>query len=172
MCTEPPRRSSTQCFSVTLQPSIRENRDISASSSPFPSTKHLPASYERAHPIGTIVPRVRHFIEQKGWLQEELETPHQELLFYPKFHCEPNFIERFWCAAKFYTRENFQYSLDGLREVLPAALQSVSSASINRYYDHCAQTIDVYASGLDYGTKAFKEQIYKGHRQVSDKSKW
>ena len=25
---------------------------------------------------------------------------------------------------------------------------------------------------LDYGTKAFREQIYKGHRQVSDKSKW
>lgn len=60
----------------------------------------------------------RDFLEQKGWLQEELETTHQEPLFYPKFHCELNFIERFWCSAKFYTRENCQYSLDGLREVL------------------------------------------------------
>lgn len=114
----------------------------------------------------------RDFLEQKGWLEDELEKAHQELLFYPKFHCELNFIERFWCSAKFYTRENCQYSLEGLREVLPVAIQSVSSAAINRYYNHCARTIDAYASGCNYGTKTFKDHVYKGHRQVVDKSKW
>jgi len=59
------------------------------------------------------------------------------VIFYPKFRCELNFIERFWCAANFYARENCGYNFEKLRETIPAALGSVSSASINRYYHHC-----------------------------------
>ena len=36
------------------------------------------------------------FKEQKGRLQEELEFCGQLVIFYPKFHCELNFIERYW----------------------------------------------------------------------------
>ena len=32
--------------------------------------------------------------------------------------------------------------------------------------------IETYAEGKDYGTKMFTEYVYKGHRQVVDKSKW
>jgi len=48
----------------------------------------------------------RDFRDQKGRLEEELLAGRQEAIFYPKFHCELNFVERFWCAAKFYAREN------------------------------------------------------------------
>lgn len=44
----------------------------------------------------------RDFKEQKGWLEEALEVEHQDVIFYPKFHCELNFIERFWCSCKHY----------------------------------------------------------------------
>ena len=37
----------------------------------------------------------RDFQPQKGWLQETLEASNQEVMFYPKFHCELNFIEHF-----------------------------------------------------------------------------
>ena len=95
------------------------------------------------------------------------------MIFYPKFHCELNFIERFWCSAKHYTRENCSYSLTGLRATIPAALKSVSTATINRYYNHCNNTIKAYSDGFVYGTSEFSEQIrYKSHRQVVDKSKW
>jgi hypothetical protein len=114
----------------------------------------------------------RDFQEQKGWLQEELEAAHQEVIFYPRFHCELNFIERYWCSTKHYTRENCSYTFQGLREILPSALASVPSATINRYYHHCMRTLEAYASGLDYGTQAFNNRVYKGHRQVVDKSKW
>jgi len=51
------------------------------------------------------------FLQQRGRLEEELEAAHQLVIFYPKFHCELNFIERFWCASKWYARENCEYSL-------------------------------------------------------------
>jgi hypothetical protein len=120
----------------------------------------------------SVMAAQRDFQEQKGWLQEEFEAAHQEVIFYPKFHCELNFIEQFWCAAKWYSRENCEYSIEGLRRVVPDALHSVSSQSINRFYHRAIRTLEAYASGLIYGTKEFKNCVYKGHRQVQDKTKW
>ena len=76
------------------------------------------------------VPLAAALAEQKGQLQEEVEAANYLIIFYPKFHCELNFIERFWCATKWYARENCEYSFDGLRQLVPAALVSVT-ASIN-----------------------------------------
>ena len=120
----------------------------------------------------TLLQSQRDFKEQKGWLQELVEAAGHSIIFYPKFHCELNFIERFWCAAKYYTRENCGYSLDDLRKTIPAAFQSIPVATINRHYQHCARTIEAYDDGFRYGTKEFVERMYKNHRQVVDKSKW
>jgi hypothetical protein len=114
----------------------------------------------------------RDFKEQRGKLEEELEALNQLVIFYPKFHCELNFIERYWCGVKWYTRDNCEYSLQGLRTILPAALDSVSTAAINRHYYHCMRVLEAYREGIAYGTKAFTERVYKGHRQVVDKTKW
>lgn len=111
----------------------------------------------------------RDFKEQTGRLQEEVEAAGHLVIFYPKFHCELHFIERFWCASKHYTRENCEYSLNGLRKTLPAAFKSISTATINRYYHLCCRIINAYIDGHKYGTKAFAER--KSHRQVVDKSK-
>ena len=34
------------------------------------------------------------------------------VLFYPKFHCELNFIESYWCQAKWFERENCGYNFE------------------------------------------------------------
>jgi hypothetical protein len=39
-----------------------------------------------------------------------------------QFHCELNWIERLWGAAKHYTRNHCLYTLPGLRETIPIAL--------------------------------------------------
>ena len=112
------------------------------------------------------------FRDQKRQLQEEIEAANHLIIFYPKFHCELNIIERFRCAAKWYARENYKYPLEGLRKIVPAALDSVTAVSINRYYDHCARVIDAYTDGFKYSTMDFKAHVYKGHWQIADKTKW
>ena len=58
----------------------------------------------------------RDFREQKGNL-EELQAAGQLVIFYSKFHCELNFMEKFWRAAKWCARENREYNLVGLIKV-------------------------------------------------------
>ena len=121
----------------------------------------------------TLLQSQKDFQEQRGWLQEKVEAAGHRVIFYPKFHCETNFIERFWCSAKHYARENCDYSLVGLRKTVPLSLKSVPTATINRYFNRCKQTIEAYDQGFQYGTKEFSQQIqYKSHRQVVDNSKW
>ena len=74
------------------------------------------------------------FSGQKGRLQEEVEALGHRVLFYPKFHCELNFIERCWCRAKRPARENRRYSFEALKATVPEALASVSNASIRSFY--------------------------------------
>jgi hypothetical protein len=70
------------------------------------------------------------FQEQKGCLQEELEAPGQEVIFY--FHCELNFIDKFWCSCKAYTWDHFTFTIQDRRKILPGAVKSVLTATINR----------------------------------------
>ena len=44
--------------------------------------------------------------------------------------------------------------------------------AIHRHCLHCLRIINADAPGLIYGTKEFKERVYKAHRQIIDKSKW
>ena len=114
----------------------------------------------------------RDFREQKGLLQEELESRGQKVIFYPKFHCELNPIEPYWCKAKWFTRENCDYTLNGLRSAIPSALASVHSSSINGFFQRSLRTIDAYKDGVRYGTEDFKSRVYKSHRRFEDRSKW
>ena len=103
-----------------------------------------------------VLSQQQDFWEQKGQLQEEVEAANHLIIFYLMIHCELNFIERFWCAAKWYARENCEYPIEGLRKIVPAALDSVSAVSINRYYNHCSWAIDAYADGFKMVRRALR----------------
>ena len=57
------------------------------------------------------------FLAQKGAIAEIIEKAGHKCIFYPKFHCELNFIERYWGAAKNYARKNCDYSWAGLKKI-------------------------------------------------------
>ena len=114
----------------------------------------------------------RDFQDQKGRLQEEVEALGHRVLFYPKFHCELNFIECYWCRAKLFARENCGYNFEALKATVPEALASVSDASIRGFYRLALHAIDAYSAGVRYRTEEFKQNVYKSHQQVEDRSKW
>lgn len=105
-------------------------------------------------------------------MQEEIEARHHKVIFYLKFHCDLNFIERFWCSAKHFARENCSYFLESLRNNVLRAIHSVSSKTIDRYHQKYERLISAYADGLTYGTEEFTKRAYNSHRKVTDKSLW
>ena len=68
------------------------------------------------------------------------EAANHLIIFYPKFHCELNFIERFGALPKVCKGE--LRVLVGRIKMVPAALDSVSAGFINRYYNHCSRVIE------------------------------
>src|SRR6266480_2005321 len=73
------------------------------------------------------------FISQRCEIEEKIEglsANHYCVLYYPKFHCELNHIEYFWCHSKRYARESCDYTIDGLRQHVPDALARVRNSTI------------------------------------------
>ncbi|RGB24522.1 hypothetical protein C1646_772973, partial [Rhizophagus diaphanus] len=77
------------------------------------------------------------FIAQKGTIEELIENAGHKCIFFPKFHCELNFIERYWGAAKRYSRENCDYSWEGLQKIIPESLNSVNLTTIRKFSRKC-----------------------------------
>ena len=69
-------------------------------------------------------------------------------------------------------QEKIVDDFEALKATVPEALASVTNASIRGFYRLAVRTIDFYSAGLRYGTEEFKQNVYKSHRQVEDKSKW
>ena len=71
------------------------------------------------------------FLNEKSQLEIEIVKRGHECIFYPKFHCELNYIEYFWAAVKRYTQENCNYSFAELETTVIAGLESVSLELFN-----------------------------------------
>lgn len=112
------------------------------------------------------------FLEQKEWLQDVIEKHDGfRIDFYPKFHCEFNFIEMFWAACKSYTRRNCTYSFKDLQKVVPLALKSVDLSTIRRFARKSYRYMDAYCLRDREGKQLTSRQIeyavkkYKSHRR-------
>lgn len=105
------------------------------------------------------------FQAQKGRVQEVVEARGHLVLFYPRFHCELNWIEYFWARVKLYTRTDCGYDIKSLRENVPVALTWASSL-IPKWWGKSLRIMDTYRAGIVYGSEQFKIRAYKSHRRV------
>ena len=80
-----------------------------------------------------------------------------KVMYYPKFHCELNHIEYFWCDGKSWTQRHCKYSFDGLREDVPKALNQVKHSTILGHYNSCLKKMDLYRKKVQYGTGEWKK---------------
>ena len=86
-------------------------------------------------------------------------------IFYPKFHCELNYIEYYWAALKRYTRENCKYSFTQLENTIYEAMESVSLQIIRRFAQRSKLWTMAYIEGLNKEQAAYAGKQYKSHRR-------
>ena len=109
------------------------------------------------------------FLEQKSWLSETVEKyPGCYIFFYPKFHCELNFIEMIWGWTKGYHRRNCTYNYKDLKEGLPITFEEIMPiAYVRRAFDHCLRFMAGYRVGLTGAVLEYAVKKYKSHRRLS-----
>ena len=111
------------------------------------------------------------FQQQKSELQETIEAAGHQVIFYPVYHCELNFIEYFWGRAKLYARAHCEYSFPALVCIVREALAQVSEQLIYKYYQRVLRIMEAYRNHLAYGSDDFKRHVftrYSSHRRIAE----
>jgi len=106
------------------------------------------------------------FAAQKNWIEETIEGAGHKVEFFPKFHCELNFIELFWAQTKRFSRNNCDYTFKGLQNTIPLALESVPLSTIRRCARKCFRYMEAYRYGLTGKQLEFAVKKYKSHRKI------
>lgn len=108
------------------------------------------------------------FRAQKTALEATVIAAEHMFTLYPKFHCECNFIERYWGAAKKTARRECDYAFKSLCEKLPSFLDEVPLAVIRRFARKAWRYIDAYNLGLDAEVAELTVKKYKSHRRIPE----
>ncbi|KIJ43410.1 hypothetical protein M422DRAFT_123623, partial [Sphaerobolus stellatus SS14] len=90
-----------------------------------------------------------YFINQKSALEELILSCGHICDFYPKFHCELNFIEQYWGAAKLcYQASPHTKNIDEIEANVLASLDNVPLVQIRHYANRSAKFMDTYIKVL------------------------
>ncbi|TFY76443.1 hypothetical protein EWM64_g7570 [Hericium alpestre] len=104
---------------------------------------------------------------QKSALEELIESRGHICDFYPKFHCELNFIEQYWGAAKLCYRVSPRTTnIDAMEKIVKDTLDDVSEIMIKRYSNRSARFISGYEQGLLGPQAAWANKKYHGHHTL------
>ncbi|THU88018.1 hypothetical protein K435DRAFT_680604 [Dendrothele bispora CBS 962.96] len=107
------------------------------------------------------------FVNQKSRLEEHCEARGYEVIFFPKYHCELNFIEQCWGYAKrIYRMFPLSSSEEDLEKNLIASLDAVPLVSMRRFATRSSRFGDSYFHGLNGAQAAWANKKYRGHRTI------
>jgi len=106
------------------------------------------------------------FVEQKSQLVLEVEAAGHIADFYPKYHCETNFIERVWGEAKRWARKDCQFDFTHLKENVVKIIRNIPLDHIRRYYRRAMRYVDAYRRELSGPLAEWAVQKYRRHRAI------
>ncbi|KXN91985.1 hypothetical protein AN958_11045 [Leucoagaricus sp. SymC.cos] len=107
------------------------------------------------------------FVSQKSRLQEFIELCGHLCDFYPKYHCEYNFIEQYWGTAKYQYRNSARTSnIEEMEQNMLACLNDVPLKQIRKFANRAAHFISAYGQGLSGEQAAWANRKYHGHRTL------
>ena len=106
------------------------------------------------------------FKAQKCWLEEIVASAGHESIFFPKFHCELNFIERVWSVAKGRARRECDYTFDALQELVPRIMEEIDVVSVRKMAQRCYRYMDAYRYGLSPKLAEYAVSKYTSHRCI------
>lgn len=108
------------------------------------------------------------FLGQREWLREVVEDAGHKIIYYPKFHCELNYIEMAWAYLKSYLRRNCAYTFSDLEEKIDGHLHEiVPIAFIRRAARHCYRFMACYRQGLEGKLADIAMKKYSSHKRIT-----
>jgi hypothetical protein len=109
------------------------------------------------------------FKNEVSLLETVIRQAGHEVIFYPKFHCELNYIEYYWAELKRYTRANCKYTFAELEKTVMEAMDSVDLKTIRRFAMRSKRWMLAYMNGLTEEERSFAEMTYQSHRRLTRK---
>ena len=107
------------------------------------------------------------FMEQRGMLREAVETAGHEIIFYPKYHPETNFIEMIWCYMKRRLRAECDFSFNSMSERMKTMVNEIPVDFVRRAFNRCWRYIEGYKHGLRAGPELdFAVRKFSSHRGI------
>ena len=89
-----------------------------------------------------------------------------KLIFYPKYHCELNFIEMVWGFVKALHRRRCTYNYAHLKEGLPNTLESIPLRSIRKFHWKTLRYISAYRLDFTGPLLEYAVKKFTSHRAV------
>ncbi|KIJ30500.1 hypothetical protein M422DRAFT_187082, partial [Sphaerobolus stellatus SS14] len=110
------------------------------------------------------------FLEQKPALVELVENRSHIAFFYPKFHCEVNFIEQTWESAKAHYRiQPLTQNKAQMEQNIWESLDQVDIIKMRCFANQSARFLDAYQKGLNGAQAMWANRKYHGHRVLPEK---
>jgi hypothetical protein len=119
--------------------------------------------------LSRMMARQPDFLAQRCRIEELITSRGHKVFFYPKFHCELNFIEMYWGRVKWIVRRDCDYSIAGLLKSVPKALDAVPLALIRKFARLAHRYMDAYRKGMTGRLADFAVKKYHGHRCIPEK---
>ncbi len=100
----------------------------------------------------------------KEWLEEVIASKGHKIIFFPKYHCELNYIEMVWAYIKTKIRAECTNSLDEMHAMLIQLLQHVPLSYIRKVERRCFRFMHGYQLNMSGPMLDYAMKTYTSHR--------